>query len=519
MKLNVLLAALAAGPIPLASATPLVQISIAESLAPSIEVAAQRGPHLFNAVFDSLRKWGAVTHRNGMSFMLATVPKNVLLYHGNNHNSTPTTLDWLAYELEHAEMFARPNWLGPHPRRPGYGPGHGYGHGHDDSNDDNNDDNNDEVESVRQDLKRRGIKQDPLADSDDVPLESPETGHGWLHIYRTTRPLRFLYVDGMSGDKDNMGVLDSQDFLLRGVRDEHGWPPRRPPHDEEELPGIPGEQNRVRDLCQLCADWNLQGLIRTEWVGFEIIKCDFFDGLDQVQSLQRDDTNPDQPPWFPEPGKPRRPEMPGTRRDLEDRFRAVNPGRTILDYSSLMSAFFFPINITNPDNEHPKSPRLLSTTEDELATVKEYMSNIVQQRHDAPITLYNWRHVADEIVQRYTPKIFSILNNTNSVDDIAKDIRFLLEAFIDYSIKDETVRDKDAEKRCVAFYIQTLPLETDADHLLYSAFEAVNAEICASFFRIRAIIVGDPDADDKSIEESKSILKSLIEYLAWHVFE
>ncbi|KAH7160541.1 hypothetical protein B0J13DRAFT_494203 [Dactylonectria estremocensis] len=493
MNLHVLFATLAVGAIPLGLAAPLAQVPTAGPLEPSTEVAVQRGPQLFNTVFDSLRKWGAVTHRNGMSFMIATVPKDVLLYHGSNRNATPTTLDWLAYEVEHAEMFARPNWLGPPRRRP---------------------------DDARQDLRRRASEQSRLTGFDASLLEAPGTKHGWLHVYRTTRPLRFLYVDGMSGDKDSMGVLDTQDFLLRGVRDEPHWPPRRPPPKaDEELPGIPGEQNRVRDLCQLCADWKLQGIIRTEWVGFEIIKCDFFDGMDQVQSLQRDDKNPDQPPWFPEPGKARRPDMPGARRDPDDRFRDINPGRTLLDYSSLVSAFFFPINLTNPDNEHPKRPRLLSTTEDELASVKQYISQIIQQRYDAPIAPYNWRHVADEIVQRYTPKIFSILNNTSSVDDISKDIRFLLEAFIDYSIEDETVRSKLGEERCVNFYIQTLPLESDADRLLYSAFEAVNAEICASFFQIRKLIVSNQGADHRSIYEAKSILKSLIEYLAWHVFE
>jgi hypothetical protein len=43
---------------------------------------------------------------------------------------------------------------------------------------------------------------------------------GYLHIYRTTRPLtNLLYIDGMSAGKTSMGTLDTQDLVLRNSSD------------------------------------------------------------------------------------------------------------------------------------------------------------------------------------------------------------------------------------------------------------------------------------------------------------
>ncbi|KAK7430945.1 hypothetical protein QQZ08_002474 [Neonectria magnoliae] len=312
------------------AALTVLSASNAEALTPIAEVAAQRGPQIFNAAYDSLRKWGSVVHPNGMSLYLATVPEGVMLHHGNARNETPTELQWLAYEIEHAEMFARERRGGP----PGGGP---LGRGGKRPGD---------GEDGRDDLKRRHGAQAPLAE--DTP---PESTPGWLHTYRTTRPLRFLYLDGMSGDKSNSGVPDTQDFRLRGVRDGDNQPPLSPPKKSPSR-GPPGEHDRAVDLCHMCKDWQLQGVIQTEGAGFEIIKCDFFDGLEQVQSLQRSNTGGDRPHGGPHRGPHKGPHggpsggryegppgMPGGRRDPEDRNREVGSSRTLLDYSSMVSAW------------------------------------------------------------------------------------------------------------------------------------------------------------------------------------
>ncbi|KPM42972.1 hypothetical protein AK830_g3547 [Neonectria ditissima] len=470
----------------------------AEALSPSAEVAAQRGPQIFNAVYDSLRKWGSVVHPNGMSLYLATVPEGVMLHHGNARNETPTELQWLAYEIEHAEMFARDRRGGP--------PGGGKPPGDDD-------------EDGRQDLKRRRAAQVPLEDAD-----TPSAG--WLHTYRTTRALRFLYLDGMSGDKGRSGVLDTQDLLLRGVRD-GDQPPLTPPGKSPSR-GPPGEHDRAVDLCRLCEDWELQGIIRTEGAGFEIIKCDFLDGLEQIQSLQRSSAGGDghrgphgRPPGGHHGGPPYGgpPGMPGGRRDPDDRYREVGSSRTLLDYSSMVSAFFFPVNITNPDSERAELPRLLGTTKAEMLAIRDYLTQVIQARHDAPITAFNWRDVADLVVRRYGAKVSAMAADVDSVEDMARQVRFLLEVYVDYSVEDEKLRNGAAQERCATFYIQTMPLETEADRLLFAAFKAVNARICGALFEVRELVVGDAGAGEEALEEAKDVLKALMEYLAWSIFE
>ncbi|KAG9233273.1 hypothetical protein BJ875DRAFT_464621 [Amylocarpus encephaloides] len=51
-----------------------------------------------------------------------------------------------------------------------------------------------------------------MDDNDDEPGFSG----GYLHIYRTTRP---LYINRMPAGKTTMGTLDTQDYILRIITD------------------------------------------------------------------------------------------------------------------------------------------------------------------------------------------------------------------------------------------------------------------------------------------------------------
>src|SRR4051794_28710732 len=71
--------------------------------------------HIFNAIQDSMRQWGSSLHHNGVSFFLATVPAGTQLYHGTSKSSPVNGTEWLAFEPEHAMVFARPRRGGPPP--------------------------------------------------------------------------------------------------------------------------------------------------------------------------------------------------------------------------------------------------------------------------------------------------------------------------------------------------------------------------------------------------------------------
>src|SRR6266536_6638969 len=126
---------------------------------PSIETANANANSIFNAIHSSMRQWASSIKHNGMSFFPARIPERTLLYHGWPDNKPPGFpiggLDWLAFEIEHAEFFAQ---------------------------------------------RMQG---------DDGHFEP-----GYLHVYQTTRPLDLLYIDGMSAGKSPLGTLDTQDILL-----------------------------------------------------------------------------------------------------------------------------------------------------------------------------------------------------------------------------------------------------------------------------------------------------------------
>src|ERR1700712_4660290 len=62
---------------------------------------------IFNAIHSSMRQWGSSLNHNGMSLFPARIPNNTHLYHGTHTPNAVKGMEWLAFEIEHAEMFAR----------------------------------------------------------------------------------------------------------------------------------------------------------------------------------------------------------------------------------------------------------------------------------------------------------------------------------------------------------------------------------------------------------------------------
>ncbi|KAI1073643.1 hypothetical protein F5B20DRAFT_566312 [Whalleya microplaca] len=462
-----------------------------ESLAPSEIMARRRGPEIFNAVSHAMRQWGSSLHHNGMSLFLATVPEGVLLHHGNNGPESPTEPDWLAFEIEHAEHFAR-GGRGPPP--PGGKPPKGG-------------------QTVPQftlgGMERNHHARDPQEDEGNDP-------HGYLHTYRTSRPLQFLYIDGMGGGKTTMGTLDTQDLLLRGKNssqeEERPWD--RPLSESGPPPrkggGPMDERQRAEDLCELCRQWDLQGVIRME-AGFEIIKCDFSDGLDEVQALQRPDYTGSQQPGMPGLGSLE------SIRGISERYQGIGSHRVIIDFGSMVSAFFFPVNLTNSDRKRPDLPRLTSTSQAELAGIKAYLAGVIREQRDQSSPPINWQDISDMIVGRYADRIQYMAEEVGSIDTMAAEVTFLLTLFMDHSTKNPDIGA--AIERCSNFYIRSIRPQTEVDRLIREAFGVVTHHICETLFRIREHVVTDPTPDQLSLAASTSALRALMEFLKWTRFK
>jgi len=205
-----------------------------ENHGPSLENARANAPHIFNAIHSSMRQWGSSLNHNGMSFFPARIPNNTHLYHGTHTPDAVTGMEWLAFEIEHAEMFSSSRW-----GRPGNRPG---------------------------EPGRPGRPGEPGGGRPPPPMEldwaetldemysmgddDPDTMKGYLHIYRTTRPLtNLLCIDGMSAGKTFMGTLDTQDLVLRNSSDDNP---------------TGGDYTRGQELCALGAEWGIEGFVRME---------------------------------------------------------------------------------------------------------------------------------------------------------------------------------------------------------------------------------------------------------------
>lgn len=444
-----------------------------KNFGPSKDVARRHSPQIFNAVHNAMRQWGSSVHHNGMSMFLATVPEGVLFHHGNDRPETPSEPDWLAYEVEHAEGFAH-GFSGPpeHKKPP---PDRKLGRS-------------------SYDQKVMGSKVRPSGRK-----------AGWLHVYRTSRPLQFLYVDGMSGGKTFMGTLDTQDYLLRGDRS-YGAGGR----EVSRAGGGPmNERLRAAELCELCDEWGLHGIIRME-AGFEIIQCNFTDGLEQIQALQR-------PGPSGQPGHGRGIQSFEYLRGIAERYFDIGSSRTIIDYSSMVSAFFFPVNLTNPDANRPDLPRLSNTTDAELAAIKEYFKKTLDQRRNEPRRPIDWQDVSDIIVSRYADRVDYMVNAAPSTDAIAAEISFLIDLYVDYSRTDENSRP-DAIDRCTNFYLKTVTAVSEPDQLIFEAFKGVTSKICTTLFEVRDLITSSESSDESPLQTATKKLQSLMDFLAWARF-
>lgn len=326
--------------------------------------------------------------------------------------------------------------------------------------------------------------------------------------------MNYLYIDGMGGGKTDMGTLDSQDYLLRRKQkdgDDGGDGNRGPPMDE---------RNRAVELCALSKEWGLDGVIRME-AGFEIIQCDFSNGLKQLQASQR-------PPPLEGGGRgPGRDGMFGSFefvRGLAERYHDIGSSRTIIDYSSMVSAYFFPVNLTNPDPKRPDLSRLNRVPDAELDPIRLYLNNTIDARLGKPVRTIDWRDVTDIIVGRYADRVKFMTEKTKTVNAIAEELNFLLTAFIDYSGKEDKDLVTPAIERCANIYLHAVQPDTEADEFILAAIKTVTTEICTRLFETRKLVTADNDVDDDDDEadvlaQAKDELSSLMEYLSWARFK
>ncbi|KAL4943926.1 hypothetical protein BDV06DRAFT_234163 [Aspergillus oleicola] len=309
--------------------------------------------HIFNAVHDSMRQFGSSLHHNGMSFFLASVTEGIQLYHGNASPDYLKEIGWMAFEPEHAMVFARP------PRR--------------------------QEKEEKGEIQGNDNQQEPLSsDSESAPSEvSHGNASGYLHTYTTTKPLRLLYVDGTSAGKSQIGTLDSQDRIL---------------FNETINGGVSMEDERARSVCRIAEnEWEgrLDGVIRMA-AGFEIILCKPEVNLAPVRLKQKDDNQKPR-------GKPA-----SLLRATTSRFNDIGGDRVVVNYNNFVTAYSYDLDVFSNENGTEKGPRLQHIPSSDLDPIRQDLNTLVLE-HDVSDNEPNWQAVADLIVAKYAPVLRGLI--------------------------------------------------------------------------------------------------------------
>ncbi|PYH76505.1 hypothetical protein BO82DRAFT_396125 [Aspergillus uvarum CBS 121591] len=420
--------------------------------------------HIFNSIHSSMRQWGSSLQHNGMSFFLATVPAGTQFYHGNANPAPVNGTEWLAFEPEHALVFARP---GPFKSPP---PPH--------DDDDDDDDDNGQKGDLRKE-KRAEVEQ------------QEESEGGWLHTYTAAKDLRLLYADGMAAGKTANGTLDGEDRILF----------------QDNLPSdgaMHGERARAVEFCRMAREdfhGRLDGFLRME-AGFEIILCDFARDLKEVRVTQvKSDKGPSGGPG--EPGKGKGKGGPGGGADwmkaITARYGGIGGHRVALNYETFVSAYTYGLDLFHSTNETFKNPRLMHLSAQQLQPIRDDLYRLVLD-HTAAENLYDWQAIADMVVERYAREIrYLASGDVATVADLHAEIETMLVPFIDYSD-----RDTDAERERCAH--QFLPGEIAVDGVAAPAIHSVARSICATMLAAWQ----EPD-----YQTAVDHFRELMNYLAW----
>ncbi|KAL4760556.1 uncharacterized protein BDW70DRAFT_168637 [Aspergillus foveolatus] len=321
----------------------------------------QNANHIFNAIHASMRQFGSSIHHNGMSFFLASVPKDTKLYHGDASADPLKEIGWMAFEPEHAMVFARPS------RRQ-------------------------RDKMTRIDMEDGTAQQHLLADDDDKE-KLPSGVSGYLHTYAAAKDLRLLYVDGTSAGKSAIGTLDSQDRIL---------------FNETISRGVSSEDQRARTVCQLAKDeWQnrLDGVIRMA-AGFEIILCEPEVNLVSVRVMPNGQERKDNGKEGKPGGKPAE-----LLRAITSRYYGIGGERVKLNYDHFVTAYdpSYSLDLFADDDEmQSKRPRLRYHSSEELQPIRDNLTSLILD-HEVTENSVNWQSIADLIVTKYGPILRSLL--------------------------------------------------------------------------------------------------------------
>jgi hypothetical protein len=443
---------------------------------------------IFNSVHHAMRQWGSSLDHNGMSMFFATVPAATEFYHGTRSEYRVNGTEWLAFEPEHALVFA--NCLGP--------PGKGHeGHPPPPPLSPENRMLADHPSNAGQDFRfvNQGYdRSNAHSYRRDPSISTEKPCGGYLHTYRTTKDLRLLYLDGQSAAKSDKGTLDVQDIILRDSGFKASSPSKDP--DGRRPGGPPSEQLRAMELCRRAeTEWegNIDGVLRME-AGFEVILCSFEDNLDLLSIKQQ---------------LPRGSSLGG--RDLGERlnyyqavaarFDGIRGYRVSLDFDRFVSVYAY-ANATEID--HEGLPRVVNDTST-IKRIRSDVTEILTLPRTSSTENIDWQAVTDMIVVRYANRIASLVSNsTNTLGALHAELDRALRPFIDYGNRNVT----EEIVRCSTQFLSTKAVASGSTAAV--AVKTTYTHICQS---LSDALVAE------TFDEAALLIRDLKVWLAWSTWK
>lgn len=350
----------------------------------------------------------------------------------------------------------------------------------------------------------------PAAAQASVPPSAVRT---YVHTYRNKRDLKLLLIDGMSSGKTKYGTLDTQDLvLLEGKSLQQG--------QFEDL-------GRVQELCSVVQPWGYDGLIRAE-IGFEIINCNFTGTVTQMKvksTFLGEDKVGDMSMHVYQ-----------LIRAATQRYDGLG-ARLRLDFSSMVSGLFYPINTTNPDPQHPEFKRLSATPIENLRVIKNQVAEIAKA--DFQTFLIDWRYIVDTIVERFSDRLAAMADDDVDDMEFVNEIEAVATSYIDAVALESNAgdsRNQDAIitqsiKDCMDHYLYpALPFSgrwNQADHMLYHSVITITNSICKTLIQgwrdLRdaythhgnTIQYGGDDKQRAALMKAKLQVQQLTSHLGW----
>ena len=467
---------------------------------PDAQSARNNAHHIFNAIHSAGRQWGSSLNHNGFGFYPAVMPEGTLTYHGSRSSERPRGLEWLAFQEEHAENFAQ-----------SYDP------------------------------KKHRHPMPPPSDGDDDQEQSrvkrnedntEGSVRGYFHTYRARRDISLLYVDGTSAGGGEMGTSDSQTLVLRQhFNDDDAW--------DREAP----------ELCKLAKEWGYDGIMRME-IGFEIIYCNFKDdGLEEISVVRT----------LAEGGSIEDPDerIFAWARGAGERYDGLGGGRVRFDFSSMVSGFMFPINISSTDPDRPDLIRYEAADRRHMLDIKNYVERVSLMPRRFNV---DWQSVVDMVITRFAQRLARMRSDLLSDHSFITEVEMVTLTYFDAPSRPDDVeappppdwgqdpetstlknRTTEAIQRCATYPFSQAEVVRHKwsveDELIHTALLNVTTHICTTLFSIRSLLLATAeDGIDtywiprspglmsshdfrSSLQASRYTIRSLTDTLSWTVWK